>query len=335
MKKRILSIIMCVILSGLLLASCSQKPANTDTPDVTVVFGDAGWDSMKFHNAVAIFIAETAYGFKTSQTSGSTPITYSGLKTGDIHVYMETWTDNIATYDQDVAAGELIELGLNYGDNAQGFYVPRYVIEGDSKRGIDPVAPDLKNVADLADYSQIFKDPDNPSKGRIYGAISGWAVDEIMRNKVKYYGLDKFYNYMDPGSDPSLSAAIASAYDAGDPIVAYYWEPTWLTGKYDLVLLEDAPYNEAVYSLGQCECPSVPLTVCVNPEFYEQQPEFCEFLSKYETSSALTSEALLYIQENDADMETAAKWFLTQHPELIDQWLSSDKAELVRNALEI
>jgi glycine betaine/proline transport system permease protein/glycine betaine/proline transport system substrate-binding protein len=111
---------------------------------------------------------------------------------------METWTDNIATYDEDVESGAIIELGLNYGDNEQGFYVPRYVIEGDAERGIEAMAPDLKSVEDLANYSDVFVDPDDPSMGRIYGAISGWAIDEIMKNKVAYYGLDEYYNYIDP-----------------------------------------------------------------------------------------------------------------------------------------
>ena len=174
--------------------------------------------------------------------------------------------------------------------------MPRYVIEGDAERGIEPVAPDLKTVADLADYSDVFVDPEDPNMGRIYGAISGWAIDEIMRNKVAFYGLDEFYNYADPGSDAALSASIAGAYEKGDPIVAYYWDPTWITGKYDLVLLEDAPYDPEVYQAGECACPAVPLTVCVSKDFLEAAPEYCEFLSNYETSSALTSEALLYIQ---------------------------------------
>jgi glycine betaine/proline transport system permease protein/glycine betaine/proline transport system substrate-binding protein len=43
---------------------------------------------------------------------------------------------------------------------------------------------------------------------------------------------------------------------------------------------------------------------------------------------------LLYIQESGADFETTAKWFLTQHDELLDQWLPADKAEMVREALD-
>ncbi len=325
--KRIIAAIVTSVLALSMLASCGKKEP------VKVIFGDAGWDSMKFHNAVAMFIAENAYNMETGQFTGTTAITYNGLMNGDIQVYMETWQDNIFTYKDDVAAGSVIELGLNYADNAQGVYVPRYVIEGDDARGIEPMAPDLKSVADLANYADIFVDPDDPSKGRIYGAISGWSVDEIMRNKVKFYGLDAMYNYMDPGSDPSLAAAISAAYEKGEPIVAYYWEPAWITGKYDLVLLDDAPYDPDKYQAGECAFPAVQLTVCVNPDFNKNNKEFCEFLSKYETSSALTSEALSYIQENDTDFITAAKWFLTQHDELLSQWLSSEKADLVRKAL--
>ncbi len=45
------------------------------------------------------------------------------------------------------------------------------------------MAPDLKSVADLSQYCQLFKDPENPDKGRLYGSIPGWLVDEIMRAK--------------------------------------------------------------------------------------------------------------------------------------------------------
>lgn len=325
MKRKLLTVLLCITMMTVVSACAKEKDK--------VVFGDAGWDSMKFHNAVAMYIAENAYGLETEEISGSTAVTYGALKSGDIQVYMETWTDSIPTYQDDVAAGNITELGVNYDDNIQGLYVPRYVIEGDSERGIEPMAPDLKTVEDLKNYKDLFVDPDDTSKGRIYGAISGWEVDKIMRKKVEFYGLDEFYNYLDPGSDSALAAAIAGAYEKGEPIVAYYWEPAWITGKYDLVLLEDAPYEPDLYPEGQCECPSISLTVSVNPEFVDKYPEYSEFLSKYSTSSQMTSDALAYISENNAEYKDAAKWFLTQHDELIDQWLPSDKADMVRNAL--
>lgn len=326
MKKKLSIIILCIV-SMIFISSCAEEP-------VKVVFGEAGWDSMKFHNAVGMFIAEAAFDIETDEISGSSAITYGALKTGDVQVYMETWTDSFATYDDDLIEGKIVELSVNYDDNTQGLYVPRYIIEGDAERGIEAIAPDLKTVEDLKKYSDIFTDPDDTSKGRIYGAISGWEVDVILRNKYEYYGLDQFYNYIDPGSDSALAASIVAAYEKGDAIVTYYWEPAWITGKYDLVLLEDVPYDENTYSAGQCEFPAVRITVCVNSDFKNTNPEFCEFLSKYQTSSALTSEALSYIQNNNAGYEDAAKWFLTEHNELLDKWLTPDKAELVKAQLD-
>ena len=114
-----------------------------------VVFADPGWDSVRFHNAVAQLVAEKVYGLKTEILYGSTPITQAALVRGDADVNMELWTDNVPTYEADKAAGGIVDLGVNYDDNRQGFYVPRYVIEGDAERGIAPMAPDLKSVKDL------------------------------------------------------------------------------------------------------------------------------------------------------------------------------------------
>ncbi|MDD3212857.1 MAG: ABC transporter substrate-binding protein [Eubacteriales bacterium] len=326
MKKTLAFLTVCVLSIALLAGCASAETAK-------VVFGDAGWDSIRLHNAIASYIGEKAYGVETEELSGSTAITYSGLLSGDISVMMELWTDNLVTYTEDVAAGKITELSVNYDDNAQGFYVPRYVIEGDAERGIEPMAPDLKTVADLAKYSDVFTDPDEPSKGRIYGAISGWEIDNVMRNKYAFYGLDANYIYMDPGSDSALAAAFAGAYKKGQAIVGYYWEPTWLTGKYDLVLLEDAPYEADLFKKGECACPSVRVTVGVNPALVETAPDFCAFLSNYKTSSSLTAEGLTYIQESGASYRDAAVWFLQQHDELLTQWLPDDKATVVREAL--
>lgn len=329
--KRIIRL--CRVIAMLMVVMIFVPGLSAQAEKMTIIFGDAGWDSMKFHNAVAMLVAERVYGYETDEISGSTAITYNALKTGDIHVYMETWTDSIAPYEEDVKKGAIEELGVNYEDNMQGLYVPRYVIEGDAERGIEPMAPDLKTVQDLKQYSAVFPDPEEPGKGRIFGAISGWQVDEIMRQKIEHYGLDEHYNYIDPGSDPALAAAIAGAYERGEAIVAYYWEPAWITGKYDLVLLEDAPYDPELYLKGQCACPSIRLTVAATPGFSDAHLQLAAFLSKYRTSSQLTSEALAYISDEGASYRDAALWFLKENDQLIDAWLPEADAAKLREAL--
>ena len=340
--KKYVATVLAMALVMLAVAGCSSSSSSSgNAPNASggnaaktaITFADVGWDSILFHNAVAGLIAEEVFGYSWSEISGSTPITHEALMKGEIDVHMETWTDNLPNYAGDLSDGKLTELSVNFGDNVQGFYVPRYVIEGDPSRGITASAPGLKTVEDLKGFADVFKDSEDPSKGRIYGGIPGWEVDSIMYKKYQYYGLDANYNYVQPGTDSAMSAAMISAYDRGEPIVAYYWEPTWLIGKYDFVLLEDAPYSPELYLDGKCACPSVRVTICVSNDFYASNPEYCDFLSKYETSSALTSEALAYMEDTRASYKDTAKWFLSEHPDLVDSWLTTEQAAKLREAL--
>ncbi|MFK4997419.1 glycine betaine ABC transporter substrate-binding protein [Bacillus sp. N9] len=137
-----------------------------------IKFADAGWDSIRFHNSVAQQIIEEGYGYDTEVINGTTAATLQALQQGDINVYMEVWTDNAKdVYERAIDKGDIVKLATNFDDNAQGLYVPTYVIKGDAERGIEPVAPDLKTVQDLGKYTEIFEDPEDPNKGRIVGAL--------------------------------------------------------------------------------------------------------------------------------------------------------------------
>lgn len=325
MKRRI-----TILLAALLALAAMGLPAHAAG---RIIFAEVGWDSIRFHNAVAGFIGEAVFDAQWEELSGSTPITHEALISGDIDVHMETWTDNLANYADDLAAGRLVELGVNFDDNAQGLYVPRYVIEGDAERGIEPVAPDLETVQDLARYASVFPDPESPGMGRIFGGIPGWDVTQILEKKVEAYGLTAQYNHVLPGSDAALSASIISAWDRGQPIVAYYWEPTWLMGMYDFVRLKDEPYDAETYRDGLSDFPSVRVSICVSNDFYAANPEYCAFLSKYRSSSGLTSEALAHMQDTGDDYDATAIWFLRTHDALIDEWLDPAQAALLRAAL--
>ena len=325
------------ILAFLLSFSVAPGEGYTQGSDEKPVvrFADVGWDSVRFHNSLAGIIAERLFNFTVKELSCTSVVAHEAIVKGEIDVEMEVWTDNLTTYYQDVSAGKLTELGINYDDNTQGFYVPRYVIEGDKKRGLKALAPGLKTVGDLAKYFQLFPDNAQPGRAVIYGGIPGWEITEIMRAKVQYYALDKYFNYIEPGTDSALNAVITSAIDKGVPVVAYYWEPTWLMGQYDLVLLEDRPFGRKLWKQGGCACPSVRVTVCASNVFAEKYPEFCEFLKKYHTSSALTSEALAYMQKTGSDYRTTAMWFLEQHPEILERWLTPvQKNEFLRQLYE-
>lgn len=329
MKKS--TILLFLVSLSLLLSACSSSGSK----DKTVVFADAGWDSIQIHNAVAGYVLDKGFGFKWSQVTGSSAITYEALKTGEIDVYMEVWTDNLAPYAKDLADKKFEEFGINYADNAQGFYVPRYVIEGDATRNIKASAPDLKTVADLAKYPKLFKDDENPSKGRIYGGIPGWEVDKILFNKFNFYGLNENFIYFRPGSEAALASVLTAAYEKGDPIVGYYWDPTWLLAKYDFVKLDDAPYNATDFAAGKTAFAAVKVTIAARTGFTADYPDAAAFLKKYKTTSALNSEMLLHMQETKDDVVKTSIWFMKKHPELLAAWLMPKELALVTKALEV
>ena len=333
MKNKKFSVIFILLISIVVISLTVSVSAKDK-----IIFADPGWDSVRFHNGVAQTIIEEGYGYPTEVIAGSTAATFLGLKEGDIDVYMEIWTTNLGdTYYEPINKGEIIEVSINFNDNAQGIYVPTYVIKGDSKRGIEALAPDLKKVVDLKKYWEVFKDEEEHSKGRVYGAIPGWKVDQVLRLKMKSWGLNESYNYFSPGSDAALSAAIVAAYEKGKPIAAYYWEPTWIMGMLDMTLLEDEPYSaekwteEGGYA---CEFAAQDIAIAINKDFPERAPEVVEFLKNYHTTSAMASASLSYMMENECDSRDAAVWFLKTRENVWTKWVPEEIAEKVKEAIK-
>jgi glycine betaine/proline transport system substrate-binding protein len=320
------SLFSVIFLAGIILSGCG---GSAEDQKETIIFADEGWDSLRFHNEVAGIIFEAGYGYSYEQTSGSDTALWQGLQDGDIDVHMEGWTANLGEiYTKAIDSGEVEEVAVNYDDNYQGLYVPTYVIEGDEERGIEPMAPDLQYITDLAEYQDVFEDPDDPSKGRIIGAESGWVVDELLEEAIIDYGLDEQFNYMSAGSEGAINASLVSAYENGEPWLGYNYEPNWIMGMYDMTPLEEKDPDGII---SQIE--SQDITIAVNVDLKETAPELVEFLEKYNTSSDIASEALTYIQEEEASAYDAAVKFLQENEDIWTEWVSEDVAEKVREQI--
>lgn len=334
MRKYMLMLIAILVLS--IVTACGGDGDSEKAKEIdTIVFADAGWDSIRFHNSVAQTIIENGFDYKTDVTSGSTATTMQGLREGDIQVYTEIWTDNIIEiYEEAIDSGDIERVSTNFDDNDQGLYVPTYVIEGDPERDIAPLAPDLKTVEDLKKYPEVFEDPEKPGKGRIINAPSGWELEKNITEKFDTYGLhDTFTNFL-PGSDAAIVASLVDAYNKGEGWVGYYWSPTAITAKYDLTLLEEDPYDKEIWEENSGTAfPPNDVVVGVHKDLPEQAPEVVEFLKNYETSSELTEDALEYMEDEDASSDEAAIWWMNEHEDVWTKWVSEEVAEKVKEAL--
>ncbi len=326
--KRSFLLVLCLVLT----VAMGAAPALAKDK---LVMSDLGWDSAQVHNRIAGFIIENGYGYEVELIPGDTIPMFAGLLRGDVDITMEIWVDNQQpAFDEAIAAGKIVDLGPNFPDSWQGWLVPTYVIKGDPARGIEPMAPDLKSVSDLPKYAKLFKDVEDPSKGRFYSCIAGWECEKINEKKFAAYGLNDTYNIFLPGSGAALVASLAGDYKKGKPWFGYYWAPTWVLGTYDMTPLEEPAYDKAIFeSTANCAFPAVSVNIAVNSGMTKKAPEVVEFLKKYETTQAITNKFLGYMEENKVDTQKAAEWFLKEYEALWTQWVPADVAAKVKKAM--
>ncbi|MFO7275096.1 MAG: glycine betaine ABC transporter substrate-binding protein [Bacillota bacterium] len=335
----------------------SSEPSTTPGGDgasgekPTIVLADAQWQTLWILNAIAQFIIEEGYGYPVRIETVTTPVQQQAMVDGDIHVGMEMWYVNyLEWWNQVLANGEILDLGPVFERSTQGFYVPRYVIEGDSERGIEPMAPDLRSVEQLADYKDLFADPNEPGKGVLINGITGWEVSEINKIKLHAYGLADDYNVLEPGSSAALDAAIAGAYERGEPVVAYYWEPAWLMGALDFVLLEEPPYSDECWArimealqgdvayedVGEeaaCGYRAHDVRIAVWSGLPDLAPDVVEFLKAMEVGTDPVNDVSAYMTENDIEAEEAALYFFEKYQDRWRSWLPDDVEQRVEDAL--
>ena len=312
-----------------------------------VHLGDFDWDSANVHTAIASFILEKGYGCKVEVSKGSTTPIMAALFDQQIDIVTEVWRDNLVQLMEDnLAKGNIVELGINTPESGQGFYVDKPTSD---KYG-------LKHVNDMkrADIAALFADPEAPGKGRMTSCISGWTCYTINLVKHKVYGLDKFYTNFDPGSGGALDAAIAGGFKKGKPVFSYYWEPTGLMGKVDLVKLKEPAYKQGCWDemttvvedikkngpevyKPTCACAYVDmaLTKAASTSFASKPANkpVLDFIKAYTIPTALVNSSLaFYMDESGGDMEETAKNFLSSS-KIWESWVPANVAKKVKAAL--
>jgi glycine betaine/proline transport system substrate-binding protein len=367
LKKNSLILISLIIALSLVMGACqpaaeapgTEEPAAAEeamaeepsAEKEVIKFADTQWQTLWIENALAMYIVEHGYGYPVESVEMTTPVYQQSIVDGDVDVMMENWIGNMVEWwDSEREAGTIIDLGNTFDKSTQGWYVPRYVVEGDAERGIEPMAPDLKSVLDLPQYKDVFADPEDPEKGVIVNCIIGWDCAEVNRVKLYAYGLQDDYNFMEPGASAALDAAIAGAVKKGEPVLAYYWEPTWLLGLYDMVQLEEPEYTDECWALNTaakdgeielsdvtaeagCAYETVGIPKSVTASMADRAPELVEFLTKMNVGTDELNKTAAYMESQETSAEEAALYYLNEFPEKWQSWVTDDAKANIEAAL--
>ncbi|MFJ4064633.1 ABC transporter substrate-binding protein [Pseudomonas sp. NPDC089996] len=332
--KKIPTLLASLLLAIGLASTYSAASAEQNKP---IHFAALTWESGALTTEILRRIVEQGYGYPTDTLPGSTVSLEVALARNDLQVIAEEWAGRSPAWVNAEKAGEVFALGDTVKNAEEGWWVPAYVVKGDKAP-----APDLRSVEDLKRYASVFKDPEEPAKGRFLNSPSGWTSEIVNSQKLKAYGLEGLYNNFRTGSGAALDAEVDSAIRRKKPVLFYYWSPTALIGRYDLVRLQEPPYDAAAWAtLTDAKNPdpkgsqSLPakLSIGVSKAFRDHYPELVAVFEKVDLPIDRLNKALAEMNEKRQPPADAAKAFLRANPDVWKAWLPADAAVKVEASL--
>lgn len=335
--KRWLLLFTALVMTVTLIAGCGPA-AEEEKP--TIKFADAQFESLWINNAIAKFIIEEGYGYPVETIVCTTPVWMLSLPTGDMHVDLELWKQNVIDwFNEETAAGRLVELGMTYEGGPQFWIIPQWVHE----------EYNINTLEDMKEHWEVFKDPEDPTKGVFINSVIGWACTEINWVKLEAYGLTEYYNIVDTGSSGAMEAALAGAQKKGDPVFGYHWAPTALMGMYDWYILEEPEYDEEIWAqviaakddeslrpLSEaCAYETVPITKGVWSGLLEMAPDVCAMLLKMNVGLEPLNDTAAWGVETEiaGDYEKCAIYYLNTYEERWSTWVTDDAYQKIKAAL--
>lgn len=328
-KKLALAIALGLSSSGAWAADCGK-----------VTIANMNWASATLMANVDAFILEHAFGCRAEIVPGDTmPTGTSMIERGQPDIAPEFWTNNFKdALARGVDEGRLKLVGKSLSDGGEeGFWVPKYLLEKH---------PELATIEGVKANAALFPHPESRSKFGFYGCPSGWGCQLSSTNLFNALGLESAgFEYVDPGSGAALAGAIARAYERKEAWFGYYWAPTSVLGKYEMVKVDlakgkvdDRHFIDCI-SKAECADPKPtnyipsPVWTVTTAAFAERVPEAAEYLSRRSFTNADMNVLLAWIEDNQADGDVAMEHFMKNSADTWRTWLPADAAERVAAAV--
>lgn len=325
----------CLVAS---FASLSLPALAEDCGNVTLAVYN--YQSAEVLTAVDKFILENGYNCTVDTVPGDTvPTITSMIEKAQPDVSSEQWVDLLPDLiPKGIADGKLVMGAPALIDGGvQGWWIPKYLADAH---------PDIKTIEDALQHPELFPDPEDSSKGYIINGPQGWGATIITSQLFKAYkATDKGFNLLDPGSSGGLDGAIAKAYERKQGFIAYYWAPTALLGRYEMVMLEpDAQHDAAEWkrcnTVADCADPKInawpvdKVNTVYTTAFAERtNPDVLNYFKTRGWSNDTVGKLMAWQTENQATGDVGASHFLEENKDIWSKWVSDDVAAKIEAAL--
>lgn len=322
------------LIAGVLtLAATSSFAAASSCGKIQIA--DMNWNSASFMANVDKFILNNGYGCDAELIPGDTmPTSTSMVEKGQPDIAPEMWTNAVSELiDRGVKEKRLSIAGKSLSDGGEeGFWVPKYMVDKD---------PSLATIQGVMKHAKEFPNPENDAVSAFYGCPAGWGCQISAGNLFKALHLeDAGFELIDPGSAAGLSGSLSRAYERKAPWFGYYWAPTAILGKYEMVKVDfGSGINQEHYmnciTKDSCLDPKVtmyppsPVYSITTTEFAKRAPQAYAYTAKRSFTNAQMNKLLAWMEDNQADGQYAAENFMMNHEDIWSKWVNKDvKAKL-------
>lgn len=305
----------------------------------TVTIANMNWQSAEVLANIDKFILSEGYACDAELVVGDTvPTLTSMTEKGEPDVAPEGWVDLLPdVVNNGISDGKLVSVSEALSDGAvQGWWIPKYLADAN---------PDIKTIDDALKHPELFPAPEDPSKGAVFNGPQGWGGTVVTAQLYKAYEAEKAgFVLVDTGSAAGLDGSLAKAYERKEGWLGYYWAPTAILGKYDMVKLEyGVPFDEAEWkrcnTVAECpdpkrnEWPKDSVQTLVTTEFAERAGPALDYLKARSWSNETVNKLLAWMTDNQATGEEGAEYFLENNEDIWTKWVTPDVAEKVKSAL--
>ena len=322
----------------LLSLGLNQAMAAGDCGRVTIA--DMNWNSATLIANIDQFILKNGFGCDAELVPGDTmPTGTSMVEKGEPDIAPELWSNSMKeALDKGVAEKRLRIAGKSLSDGGEeGFWVPKYMVDEHHE---------LATIEGVKKNAKLFKHPEDPDKSAFYGCPAGWNCQISSGNLFRALKLGEAgFDLIDPGSGAGLAGSIAKAYERKQPWFGYYWAPTAVLGKYQMVKVDfgsgvDKQHFIDCISQEGCEnphptmYPPSPVQTVTTYTFADKAPEAFAYLQKRSFKNAQMNKLLAWMEDNQADGNVAMEYFLKNNEDTWRAWLPPEAAKKVKAALD-
>lgn len=337
-----------VVAAGVALSACGERAASPAVAEPAagaasacgkVTVASMNWQSAEVLAAIDEFILAKGYGCEVEVVPGDTmPTLTAMMEKGQPDVAPEAWINAVRQpLDAAVAEGRLHYAAESLKDGGvEGWWIPKYLADAN---------PHIKTIDDALKHPELFPDQENKGKGVVHNCPSGWNCQISTGNAFKAWGAaDKGFVLLDTGSAAGLDGSIAKAYERQQGWLGYYWAPTSILGKYQMVKLDaGVPHDKEAWEScnAQTECTQPKKTdwarasvfTVVTDRFKKEGGPAYDYLAARGWSNDTVNELLAWMSDNQATGADGARQFLKTQESIWQTWVPADVAQKVKAAL--